>query len=213
MNVLDVFATVDTIAGQARAIWSASASPARAASAIRPRSNFRLSASMARQIVVAESGSRNMDARSSRRARFDGGAGGFFADASSLLPGPVDGNVTQIKYILPNIADIQRTCAASRNRNRDQEPSDRHLCRTELSARTRLLRAKIWPARSFQTRRFVNGIGDDRRNSRDVSGDMARIAEAVTANGSTLRDYNFVPNGLMSRETDQFQSDRRGHSS
>src|SRR5207249_4078175 len=32
----------------------------------------------------------------------------------------------------------------------------------------------------------------------DVSGDLERIAEAVTSNGSTLRDYNFVPNGMMS---------------
>jgi len=32
----------------------------------------------------------------------------------------------------------------------------------------------------------------------DVSGDLLRIAEAVTAKGSTLRDYDFVPNGMMS---------------
>jgi serine protease AprX len=32
----------------------------------------------------------------------------------------------------------------------------------------------------------------------DVSGDLAKIAEAVTAKGSTLRDYDFVPTGMMS---------------
>jgi serine protease AprX len=32
----------------------------------------------------------------------------------------------------------------------------------------------------------------------DVSGSLAAIAEAVTASGSTLRDWNFVPQGLMS---------------
>jgi serine protease AprX len=32
----------------------------------------------------------------------------------------------------------------------------------------------------------------------DVSGDLAAIAEAVTANGSTLRDWDFKPAGLMS---------------
>jgi serine protease AprX len=31
----------------------------------------------------------------------------------------------------------------------------------------------------------------------DVSGGLAAIAEAVTANGSTLRDWNFAPQGLM----------------
>jgi serine protease AprX len=32
----------------------------------------------------------------------------------------------------------------------------------------------------------------------DVSGDLEAIAEAVTANGSTLRDWNFKPAGMMS---------------
>lgn len=32
----------------------------------------------------------------------------------------------------------------------------------------------------------------------DVSGDLAAIAEAVTANGSTLRDWNYKPAGMMS---------------
>jgi serine protease AprX len=32
----------------------------------------------------------------------------------------------------------------------------------------------------------------------DVSGSLAAIAEAVTANGSTLRDWNFAPKGVMS---------------
>jgi serine protease AprX len=31
----------------------------------------------------------------------------------------------------------------------------------------------------------------------DVTGNMAAIAEAVTANGSTLRDWNFTPQGVM----------------
>src|SRR5882672_5712534 len=32
----------------------------------------------------------------------------------------------------------------------------------------------------------------------DVTGDLEAIAEAVTANGSTLRDWNFTPQGMMS---------------
>ena len=38
----------------------------------------------------------------------------------------------------------------------------------------------------------------------DVSGDLARIAEAVTANGSTLRDFNFAPKGLLKFTGNQF---------
>jgi serine protease AprX len=32
----------------------------------------------------------------------------------------------------------------------------------------------------------------------DVSGDLGALAEAATAKGSTLRDYDFVPTGMMS---------------
>ena len=35
----------------------------------------------------------------------------------------------------------------------------------------------------------------------DVSGDLRNIAEAVTAKGPTLRDFDFVPTGLMSTGT------------
>jgi serine protease AprX len=32
----------------------------------------------------------------------------------------------------------------------------------------------------------------------DVSGDLARMAEAITTKGPTLKDYDFVPTGLIS---------------
>ena len=38
----------------------------------------------------------------------------------------------------------------------------------------------------------------------DVSGDLAAIAEAVTAKGSTLRDWNFGPQGLMNYSGNSF---------
>lgn len=38
----------------------------------------------------------------------------------------------------------------------------------------------------------------------DVSGPLARIAEAVTANGSTLRDWDFAPAGLMAASGSAF---------
>ncbi len=38
----------------------------------------------------------------------------------------------------------------------------------------------------------------------DVSGDLAAIAEAVTAKGSTLRDWNFTPEGMMSASGSTF---------
>jgi hypothetical protein len=38
----------------------------------------------------------------------------------------------------------------------------------------------------------------------DVSGNLAAISEAVTANGSTLRDWNFAPLGMMSASGSSF---------
>jgi len=38
----------------------------------------------------------------------------------------------------------------------------------------------------------------------DVSGDLRAIAEAVTAKGSTLRDWNFTPEGMMSATASTF---------
>jgi serine protease AprX len=38
----------------------------------------------------------------------------------------------------------------------------------------------------------------------DVSGDLAALAESLTASGSTLRDWNFAPAGLMSASGTNF---------
>lgn len=110
-------------------------------------------------------------------------------------PGPVDGNVSQIKYILPNIADIQNHPQrqaiefALKNRLIDTYADgtfrpDAIVTREDL-ARTLVLdtplRQSLGAAAKFS----------------DVSGDLGRIAEAVTSKGSTLRDYDFVPTGMM----------------
>lgn len=111
-------------------------------------------------------------------------------------PGPADGTVTQIKYILPFIPDIQghpqqsQIESALKNRVIDIYADgtyrpDAIVTREDL-ARSLMLNAPVRQSISSPAK-FT-----------DVSGDLARIAEAVTAKGSTLRDYNFVPNGLMS---------------
>jgi serine protease AprX len=42
----------------------------------------------------------------------------------------------------------------------------------------------------------------------DVSGDLEAIAEAATANGSTLRDWNFAPTGMMTANGSTFNPSR-----
>ena len=112
------------------------------------------------------------------------------------LPGPVDGNVVQVKYTLPNISDIighpqqAEIEAAIKSRLIDTytdgtfRPDD--FVTREDFARSLVLNTSIRQSLSASAK-FT-----------DVSGEMAKIAEAVTANGSTLRDYDFTPNGLIS---------------
>jgi serine protease AprX len=111
-------------------------------------------------------------------------------------PGPVDGNVTQIKFVLPNIPDIQGHPLqtdiefALKNRLIDTYADgtfrpDQTVTREDL-ARSLVLNTPMRQSLAA-TPKFT-----------DVSGDLLRIAEGVTARGSNLRDYDFVSTGMMS---------------
>ncbi len=110
-------------------------------------------------------------------------------------PGPVDGRVVQIKYILPNIADIQghpqqaqiETAIKSRliDTYSDGSFSPNQVLTREDLARTLVLNTSLRQTLSASPK-FT-----------DVSGSFRNIAEAVVANGSTLRDYNFTPGGMI----------------
>ena len=110
-------------------------------------------------------------------------------------PGPVDGNVVQVKYVPPYVADIQGHPLQSdidlalKNSLIDTyadgtfRPNDGHAGRL---ARTLVLDTPL-----------RQSLGASAKFG-DVSGDLLRVAEAVTSKGSTLRDYDFVPTGMMS---------------
>lgn len=111
-------------------------------------------------------------------------------------PGPVDGSVIQVKYILPNIADIQghsqqaQIESAIKNRLIDTY-ADGTFRPNSIVNRGDLARSLVSNTSLRQT------LGTTPKFT-DVSGDLRNIAEAVVANGSTLRDYNFTPSGMMS---------------
>ncbi len=121
---------------------------------------------------------------------------GFCSPQQIASPGPVDGTISQIKYILPNITDIaghpQQAQIESALRRRvidiyaDGTFRPEQTVTREDLARSMVLNAPVRQAIAT-TAKFT-----------DVSGELARIADAVTTNGSTLRDYTFVPTGLMS---------------
>jgi len=111
-------------------------------------------------------------------------------------PGPVDGNVAQISYVLPGIPDISGHASqlaienALKNRLIDLYEDgtfrpDAVVSREEL-------------ARSLALNTSLRQTLGSTPKFADVSGDLLAIAEAVTAKGSTLRDYDFIPTGMMS---------------
>lgn len=201
MNVLDVFASVDTAAeegtGNLVGIRATSPSGASFSTAI----DYPVIGTSARQIVVPnpEPGVWTLEVRGARGLT---AVQGVSSPIQAAAPGPVAGTVTQIKYILPNIPDIKGNAAQAD---------------IEKAIKSRLI--DTFADGTFQPDSIVNrgdfaktllsntslrqSLGASPRFT-DVSGELARIAEAVTANGSTLRDYNFAPKGLMSASGSSF---------
>jgi serine protease AprX len=116
--------------------------------------------------------------------------------SGAAAPGPVKGVILQKLYTLAPVADIQgdaqqelyETLLKSRRMDTLADGyfhAEAAVTREDF-ARTLMLNAPL--------RQTANGAP----RFTDVSGDLAALAESVTASGSTLRDWNFVPGGLMS---------------
>ncbi|HSU25998.1 MAG TPA: S8 family serine peptidase, partial [Pyrinomonadaceae bacterium] len=110
-------------------------------------------------------------------------------------PGPVDGNINQTRFILPTIPDIQgnalQTAIESAVRDRLIDTyADGTFRPDQTVTREDLARTLALDTPMRQT------LAANQRFT-DVSVDLARIAEAVTARGSTLRDYDFDPTGML----------------
>ncbi|HVL65982.1 MAG TPA: S8 family serine peptidase [Vicinamibacterales bacterium] len=118
------------------------------------------------------------------------------------LPDRIDSRVSKAVFSLPPVADVTGHAfeasiyEALLNRRTDLK-ADGLYHPDELVTREDFARhlALVVPVR--QT------LGNAPRFS-DVSGDLAAIAEAVTARGATLRDHNFSADGLMSASGSAF---------
>jgi serine protease AprX len=194
VNVLDVFAEVDNVlqAGTGNLVGIRVTAPSGAfySTAIA----YPVIGTSARQITVQnpESGTWTLEVRGARGLT---AAEGVSSPMQAALPGPVTGNINQIKYTLPQIEDIighpQQAQIEAALKNRVIDTYDDGKFRPDETVdRADFARALVLNTNLRQTISSAPKFAD-------VSGDLARIAEAVTANGSTLRDYNFVPNGLM----------------
>jgi len=122
--------------------------------------------------------------------------------SGAAVPGDVDFSVSQTDLVLPDIADIpghpaeQEIDFVLKNRMMDVFPDgtfrpDIAVTReafANLLVLNTPLRQSLPEAPEFT----------------DVSAELQPIAEAVTTNGSTLRDWNFEPAGMMSANGSAF---------
>jgi len=202
MNVLDVAATVDTAAeegtGNLVGIRLTAPNGLTYSTAI----DFPVIGSNKRQIVVDNpvAGQWTLEVRGARSLA---AAPQASLPTQGAAPGPVDGTVTQVKFILPNIADLashpQKAAieAAIKNRVIDIY-ADGTFRPASLVTREDLARSLVLNTSLRQSLGATPKFGD-------VSGELLNIAEAVTAKGSTLRDYDFVPTGMIAFTGNVFQ--------
>jgi serine protease AprX len=115
------------------------------------------------------------------------------------LPGPVDGSITQQVFVLPAVADIQSDPSRAeiefvlKNRMMDVK-SDGLFHPNDPVTRGDFAQSLVFNTALRQS------LGNVPRYL-DVGGSAAAIAEAVTADGSTLRDYDFTPTGMLAAAT------------
>ncbi|CAN5386648.1 hypothetical protein BH10ACI1_BH10ACI1_14420 [soil metagenome] len=195
MNVLDIIATVDTLAEEETGNLVGMRLTSPNGTVYSTAIEYPVIGTDKREIVVQnpQAGTWTIEIRGARGLT---AAQAVSSPIQVAAPGPVDGRVTQIRYILPNIPDIlghpQQTSieAAIKNRVIDIYPDGTFRPNASVT-REDLARSLVLNTELRQS------LGTSPKFT-DVSGDLLNIAEAVTAKGSTLRDYDFVPTGMMS---------------
>lgn len=195
INVLDVFATVDTLLEEGTGNFVGMRITSPNGTAYSTAIETPVLGGQARQIVLQnpEPGTWTVEIRGARSLA---AAPQASSPTQIAAPGPVDGTVTQIRYILPNIPDIaghpQQAEIETAIKSRLIDTFADGMFRPNAT----VTREDLARSLAFNTP-LRQSLGLTPKFT-DVSGDFRNIAEAVTTSGSTLRDYNFVPTGLMS---------------
>ncbi len=195
INVLDVSAVVDTALEEGTGNLVGIRITAPDGTPYSTAIDFPVIGSNRREITVQnpQPGTWTLEVRGARGLT---AAEGVSSPIQLAAPGPVDGTVTQVRYILPSIADVSghpmqaQIEAAIKSRLIDTYADgtfkpDQIVTRADLASSLILntsVRQSLGAAPKFI----------------DAGGDFRNIAEALTAKGSTLRDYDFAPNGLIS---------------
>jgi serine protease AprX len=117
-------------------------------------------------------------------------------------PGPVDGNITQTRFILPLIADIQ---------GHSEQAAIETALKSRLidtfadgTFRPNSIVTREDLARSLNLNTSLRQTLGSTPKFTDVSGDLRFFAEYVTARGSTNRDFDFTPTGMIAASGTSF---------
>jgi serine protease AprX len=114
----------------------------------------------------------------------------------------VDGLVKQASVAVEEPSDIQGNAAEQEIRNALTNRRMDTFADNTFRPGDNVTRADFARALALNTPLRQSLASAPRFN--DVSGDLEAIAEAVTASGSTLRDWNFKPAGMMSAQGQTF---------
>lgn len=125
--------------------------------------------------------------------------------SGAALPGPVDGTISQRVHNLPAVRDIQGDPAQA-----EIEFVLKNRMMDVMSDGLFYPGSKVTRADFAQTLVLNTALRQSLADSplyTDVTGPLAAIAEAVTADGSTLRDYDFTPGGMVAAQPSSFFPD------
>ena len=201
MNVLDVFATVDTAAGEGTGnlvgMRVTSPSGVNYSTAI----EYPVIGSDKRQIVVQnpEPGTWTVEIRGARGLT---AAQQVSSPIQIAAPGPVDGTVSQTRFILPAINDIQGHPQQSAIESAIKSRLIDTFADGTFQPAATVTREDL--ARSLALNSSLRQVLGNTAKFADVSGELRFIAEYVTARGSTNRDFDFTPTGMMSASGSMF---------
>jgi len=195
VNVLDVFATVDTAAEEGTGNLVGLRITAPDGTGYSTAIDFPVIGTDKRQIVVhnPQPGTWMLEVRGARGLT---AAQGVSSPIQIAAPGPVNGTVSQIRYLLPVIADIdghpKETAIKQAIKDRLMDTyADSTFRPNQVVTREDLSRSLLLNTNLRQTIGAIPKFGD-------ITGDLRLIAESTTAKGSTNRDYDFVPTGMIS---------------
>ena len=201
INLLDVFATVDTLARQGTGNLVGMRITSPSGVSYSTAIDFPVIGSDKRQIVVQnpEPGTWMLEIRGARGLT---AAQQVSSPIQIAAPGPVDGNITQTRFILPVIADIQghpeqaAIEAALKSRLIDTFPDG------TFRPNSTVTREDL--ARSLALNTSLRQTLGSTPKFNDLGGELRLLAEYATARGSTNRDFDFTPTGMIAASGTSF---------